>query len=30
LTGRITPETTLDEDDFRNDYFPRRPQGAGL
>jgi aryl-alcohol dehydrogenase-like predicted oxidoreductase len=21
LTGRITPETTFDEDDFRNDYF---------
>jgi aryl-alcohol dehydrogenase-like predicted oxidoreductase len=21
LTGRVTPETTFDEDDFRNDYF---------
>jgi aryl-alcohol dehydrogenase-like predicted oxidoreductase len=21
LTGRITPDTTFDEDDFRNDYF---------
>jgi aryl-alcohol dehydrogenase-like predicted oxidoreductase len=30
LTGRVTPDTTFDEGDFRNDYFRGERKQGGL